>query len=59
MNTRTYLSHPQFAHLLKCPRQFHYHYVLGLRPPSKRNLLLGNAGHSACEAHYTRMMATC
>ena len=55
---RTYLSHTQLAMMLKCPRQYYYRYIEGVRTPANGALILGSAGHSACEANYSEKIHT-
>ena len=47
-----HISHTQIEMMLRCPRQYYYRYVLGLKIPTSYMLALGSACHIAWEHNY-------
>lgn len=49
---KPYLSPTQVGMYLKCPRQYHYRYVLGKRSPPSGAIAVGSCWHGAVETNY-------
>lgn len=48
-----YLSVSQITMLQRCPKQYEYRYILGLKMPPTSSLILGTSVHKGCEINYT------
>lgn len=46
---KNYISFTQYSQFLRCPRQFAYRYVEGLKIPPKSSLILGKGVHRGLE----------
>jgi hypothetical protein len=49
---KRYLSFTQIAMFLRCPRQYEFRYIQGLKRPPSGALVLGKSWHSAVELNY-------
>lgn len=52
INNAEYLSVSQITMLQRCPRQYEYRYVRGLKMPPTSSLILGTSVHKGCEVNY-------
>lgn len=54
---KNYLSFTQIAMFLRCPRQYAYRYIEGLKMPPNGNLILGKGAHRGLEWGYSEQIA--
>jgi RecB family exonuclease len=57
-NGEKHLSHSQISMLLRCPRQYCYRYIEGIRVPPGAALLLGTSYHAALEHNFKQKVQT-
>ena len=55
---KQWLSHTQINMFLRCPKQYEFRYVNGIRIPPSGVLVLGGAGHSAIAYNYKQKIQT-
>lgn len=52
------LSHTQLSMLLRCPKQYEFRYIYGLRRPGSHFLLMGSSYHAALEHNFRTKIAS-
>lgn len=57
-NLRTYLSHTQISMFQRCPKQYEFRYVQGLKVPPDSRLILGTSVHRGVEFNYAHKFKT-
>jgi len=57
-NVEKHLSHSQISMLLRCPRQYEYRYIQGLKVAPGAALLLGTSYHAALEKNFLQKVDT-
>jgi CRISPR/Cas system-associated exonuclease Cas4 (RecB family) len=55
---KKYLSFSQINMYLKCPRQYEYRYIKGIKKPPSGALVLGTVWHSTVEENYKQKIET-
>ncbi len=53
-----HISHSQLDLWRRCPRQWEFRYVYGIRSPASGPLILGGAYHTALEVNFTQKVGT-
>ena len=53
-----HISHSQISMWLRCPRQWEYRYVAGLKIPPSGPLIVGSAYHSALEGNFIQKVSS-
>lgn len=53
-----YLSITQINMLQRCPKQYEFRYVRGIKAPPTSSLILGTSVHKGCELNYTTKYKT-
>ena len=51
-SSSNYLSHSQISMYQRCPKQYEYRYIKGLKRAPNSNLIVGIAGHKGVETNY-------
>src|SRR3989338_2205413 len=52
------LSFTQLNMFLRCPRQYHYRYVLGIRTPASGAMVQSRVWHETVERNYRQKIAS-
>lgn len=55
---REYLSVTQVEMYMRCPLQYYWRYVMGLKVPPRADLVYGRATHEMAETNYTQKIDT-
>lgn len=55
---KQWLSSTQINMFLRCPKQYEFRYIKGIKIPPAGILILGSAGHSAIAHNYTQKIKT-